>query len=685
MKKSELTPENHAVLLTQCLDIEKEYKGAKGVLAVALSLKKKAGKYTDDFCFLFLVEEKKPAGSLPRDHLIPEKLGGLLTDVETIGTLKEPEAAGETIRQADNELAQVLEGGMSVGIDGGYIGTMGGVFNWTNPLGGDATHVLLSNHHVLFDAASGVGVGSEVGSPNYSKGSKCCCVCCDDLRVATIVNGLYGGALDCAIAEINLQGATGIRLVPEDDFVETIEDPMMCDDVKKYGAASFLTKGFVSAVNYAIRGDGGVILTDLLRITGWDYASDYYSTWGLSGDSGALVMRLDRGALIHPHIAHGLHMGVVDGDTTDGVACKMTHVAADLAITPFADLATDTAPQARARPTPRAGWDGFKKRLRASPLGGDYVVSVDAHTDEIAHLVNTSATVASAWHKNKGPDFLVENTGAAEDIDKPLKPNVDGVSADQLIKAMSEALSKKGSSGLQSAIARYLPHIPEYKDCGTVRASLLRVVLLSLKDIVFDGANAYFPDIAKKGCKNPKIPPIDPLHLPKVEAHKKGGSWPFKWTAHITVEKSTVTGASSFKIGNPGLDAAEERVKFKLKSGHIVATGDFGVTGKVSGIGYRASGQYRMTFSSIETDVQSLLDTSPSVPRVNKLNLKVVLKNPDLEVKGLSWIALAVVNVVKGYFIGPITDKASAEVQRQLETQLPVFINDLIKQTWPKP
>ncbi|WP_028981319.1 hypothetical protein [Sporocytophaga myxococcoides] len=114
-----------------------------GVINVAIGLKQKSGKLTDEIVFQVFVENKKDINSLSPEEVIPNEINGIKTDV-----LKVPKGKAKS----DPSAHSPIRGGIQIGNGKGKVGTLG----WFGRLTSDNSLVLLTNEHVLYSNGSGV-------------------------------------------------------------------------------------------------------------------------------------------------------------------------------------------------------------------------------------------------------------------------------------------------------------------------------------------------------------------------------------------------------------------------------------------------------------------------------------------------------------------------------------------------
>lgn len=127
-----------------------------GVNLVSYGYKFSKGENTYDTSIVVGVEHKRPIESLDAGTAIPQKLGGLYTDVKEVGTIK---ALGY------KDKMRPCPGGISIGHLDITAGTLG---CW---VGKDGSPVALSNNHVLANSNS-AELGDEILQPGPYDGGR---------------------------------------------------------------------------------------------------------------------------------------------------------------------------------------------------------------------------------------------------------------------------------------------------------------------------------------------------------------------------------------------------------------------------------------------------------------------------------------------------------------------------------
>lgn len=132
--------------------------GLQNVVGLGIGYKEVGTENTGEPAYIVYVEKKMPADNLMRGHKVPQKIGGLNTDVVEIGVVR---ALG--IRTSRERPAQP---GVSVGHYRSTAGTFGAVVK--DKQTGDM--MLLSNNHVLANGSSIQEARAKTGDPILQPG-----------------------------------------------------------------------------------------------------------------------------------------------------------------------------------------------------------------------------------------------------------------------------------------------------------------------------------------------------------------------------------------------------------------------------------------------------------------------------------------------------------------------------------
>ncbi|MEO5817898.1 MAG: hypothetical protein ABIT20_21690 [Gemmatimonadaceae bacterium] len=111
----------------------------------------------------------------------------------------------------------------------------------------------------------------------------------------------------------------------------------------------------------------------------------------------------------------------------------------------------------------------FEEELSASTMGREVLAVIRSHMDEVMSLVNGNRAVMVAWQRNHGPRFLTSAMDSGFSAHTPVRKAIDGVSLQQLLLRMADALQQTGSHALAATIARYAaPALTAARECETL-------------------------------------------------------------------------------------------------------------------------------------------------------------------------------------------------------------------------
>lgn len=112
----------------------------------------------------------------------------------------------------------------------------------------------------------------------------------------------------------------------------------------------------------------------------------------------------------------------------------------------------------------------FERALRKTPRGAEIADTVAAHIEEILYLVNHNRRVTVTWQRNQGPAFVIAIRNSLRHEEVPIPQTVNGVSLEQLLLHMADALQRSGSLELRRMIAeRSLQVLTWARECSSVR------------------------------------------------------------------------------------------------------------------------------------------------------------------------------------------------------------------------
>jgi hypothetical protein len=118
----------------------------------------------------------------------------------------------------------------------------------------------------------------------------------------------------------------------------------------------------------------------------------------------------------------------------------------------------------------------FEDELNASPTGREILGIVRAHMEEVNTLVNQHRAVMVAWQRNHGPRFLMSTMDSGFEATTPVPKEIDGITLQQLLLRMADALLQAGSPGLRDAIGRCAaPALNAAAECASVAELFVRI------------------------------------------------------------------------------------------------------------------------------------------------------------------------------------------------------------------
>jgi hypothetical protein len=258
------------------------------VVGVGIGRKIKGGRLTKTRCLRIYVEHKIPLAALPDELLLPESVGGVVTDVIETGRFR---AFLPVASQGQNRLRPAMPG-CSIGFQ--FVDALGGLIN-AGTLGAlveaNGVQYILSNNHVLANE-NALPIGSPIYQPGLPDGGN---VATD--RIATLarfvpLSSAGPNLVDCAIAQID-DGAVTSTILPKIGRL-TGPEPIDAADgmrVEKTGSKTGYTTGSVADVSFStsVGFETGFNFEDQILIK---RAGGAFSD---AGDSGALVVDVATG------------------------------------------------------------------------------------------------------------------------------------------------------------------------------------------------------------------------------------------------------------------------------------------------------------------------------------------------------------------------------------------------------
>jgi hypothetical protein len=452
--------------------IREQLMAYRGVYHVAVGVKETAGDLTGDLSFRVYVREKIEESQLPAERVVPRKIGGVKTDINT-PPLRIP-------IMADEKKYRPIVGGIRITngrtiVDGPGYGTLGCIGKNRR----DKSIVALTNWHVLF--VGGGGIGTEVHQPTEAHGEG------NGVPTGKNVIGVVGDGIITAIADAAVvkvdtswcrtcgidwrdeihglgvnryDGISGIAhaVSTEPVFVvgqstgHLVEGIVVTDDEAEFG----ITYEHVS--DPRVPAPGGKFTQRFIHQLSIRPAGN--DPFSLPGDSGGVVVnaRSEIVGLLFSHdfppkntssanhisdVIKALHVRKVDFDP------NFTSIPPPSS--PHRTARTLSVPQ-QPRPDTSAVWTAARRHLQGSPLGARVSAAIEAHRREAVELVNSCRPVTVAWRRHQGPAFVAHLLKSIREPGHRIPDEVDGVTLDGLVEHMTETFARHGSPELRAAI-----------------------------------------------------------------------------------------------------------------------------------------------------------------------------------------------------------------------------------------
>jgi hypothetical protein len=468
-----------AELYTAYYDARDALAGHEGVVGVSLGLRERAGELTDETVLRVYVKYKLPLDELVPGAPLPASHAGLPIDVHEVTPLPPPSYAHE-----DKAHHPAVIGGIGVGTGrtnpaGNFgFGTIGFLAT-IDGLAPPHNVALVTNRHVL--AHHGGHTGDEVFQPDQTAGLPNNPIA-QVLAMPEIEDHTYTYPValqtvpsepaspfwvDCASAQLKISVSSwcgckcgGVSFAsrinalalanPIGDAVVDVARAQLGETVFKVGWRTGRTQGVVSALTRHVEG-GGLQANGILEVTFVSATHPDVSKFSDEGDSGAAIVN-QQGKLV------GL---LYSADLVPNKSlCSHIHPVLDvLHVTPItrahpvSNPAQTTAAELSAMiGGPPDQTTALRERLLAGDEGMRIAALVERHRHEVMHLVNHCRRVTIAWHRNKGPAYTNRAIANARDPEVPIPREIEGVTPDQLLRAMHAVLAANGSLELREAL-----------------------------------------------------------------------------------------------------------------------------------------------------------------------------------------------------------------------------------------
>jgi hypothetical protein len=444
-----------ARLMTLLPAVREELMRLPGVRWVAVGIRERGGRLTDEFVFRVHVDQKLPEASLPREHVVPKTIHGVATDVVVMGE-DVPDIGFND--ENDEKKYRPLVGGCRIGAEvAGGTGTLGAFCRRTF----DDKVVMVSNWHVLIDPGGDIGDG--VGQPRWRK--SCCCTCD---RVGTVL-AFSARPLDCAIAELRAGEPFAPKIrrilrnngtVEEEGTIAGSATPAGGDPVYKVGARTGLTRGTITDLD-----------PDRMVVT----PTAAFPRMSNQGDSGSVYVNQSTSLVC------GLHRA---GNNNRGVATPWNRVMSTLSIDVIptdpdteyevVDMEEESLVHMAVEPPFAAILD----QMQNSPAGRELLRLIETHRHECLDLVNRGRRFTVAWHRAQGPAYLAALARSARDPSYRIPQRINGVSRNESARRLADALRRSGSPTLTADLQRLGPALA----ASLVRGDTIAEVLHQWED-----------------------------------------------------------------------------------------------------------------------------------------------------------------------------------------------------------
>ena len=254
------------------------------VVGVGLGRKIVKGKASANYCVRFYVEKKLPKEAIPKEFMLPEKVGGIPTDVVETGRFRA--FAGGAKERARVRPARP---GCSVGFafSGAKAGTvMAGTFGAV--VEADGKRFILSNNHVLANE-NGLPIGSDIFQPGLlDKNAPTSDVIAKLAKFIPLATS-HANQVDCAIAEPTDVKLTSPTIMPKVGKLKSGQPlaAAVSMKVEKTGRTTGYTTGTIQDISANVKVGyeiGALTFSNQIIIVGGA------TSFSDAGDSGSLIV-----------------------------------------------------------------------------------------------------------------------------------------------------------------------------------------------------------------------------------------------------------------------------------------------------------------------------------------------------------------------------------------------------------
>lgn len=442
--------------MMQKVDTAKEIlQQIPNVVAVGIGLKETNGEFTEEIAFRVFVKEKKAKQELRKNEIIPEEIEGHKTDVLTPYRI-----TNEVFVERENTKdVRPLQGGIAMGNDKaqGAYGTLG----WFARLA-DNSLVILTNKHVLYDETLATDTSvNKAAQAFYSK--SCCCECG---VVGQSIIGIKNNTVDCAIATINGDIGTSLRITNDSTtqvFKVTGTAQAVIGNAKKIGARSIFTKGQIVHI-----GDAAAAVTDsagttivvhpdqliIIPAAGETYEHENgKKAFSNGGDSGSAILDDNNKmvGLLWGGDASSNSVKLTFANNIDKVVTALTNSGHAITIAVSPDGGEKHFSSARKSRTPQHSQPSLAGLQQMVPKQWSDLIA--RHRPEVMRLINHSKKTGTVWQRFQGPAFVVHFMNSMNDPAYIIPAEIKQVSFTKLLIKMAEILTECGSQALRKSIA----------------------------------------------------------------------------------------------------------------------------------------------------------------------------------------------------------------------------------------